>query len=106
MLLQLGNYDLDVVYIPGTKIPLADTHSRKHLPNSYPQYSKGIDSHVHSIISPISNRRLDEIRMATTNDLELQTLIKVILNGWPAERRSCDPSLTDFWNHMDEQSCS
>ena len=66
MLLQLGNYDLDVVYIPGTKIPLADTLSRKHLPNSYPQYSKGMDAHVHSIISrvPISNRRLDEIRMA------------------------------------------
>ena len=66
-----------------------------------------MDSHVHSIISrvPISNRRLDEIRMAAINDLDLQTLIKVILNGWPAERRSYD-SLIDFWNHMDEQSCS
>ena len=75
MLLQLGNYDLDVVYIPGTKISLADTLSRKHLPNIYHQYSKGMDSHEHSIISrvPISNRRLDEIRMATTNDLDLQT---------------------------------
>ena len=40
MLLQLGNYDLDVVYIPGTKISLADTLSRKHLPNIYTNTQK------------------------------------------------------------------
>ncbi|KAK3107010.1 hypothetical protein FSP39_004902 [Pinctada imbricata] len=104
MLLQLGNYDLDITYVPGTKIPLADTLSRKHLPNTFPKYSKGMDSHVHSILShmPISNRKLDEIRTATANDLDLQTLIKVILNGWPSERRSYDPSLIEFWNHRDE----
>ncbi|XP_056017382.1 uncharacterized protein K02A2.6-like [Ostrea edulis] len=106
MLLQLSNYDLDVIYIPGTKIPLANTLSRKHLPNSYPQYSKGMDSHVHSIISrvPITSRMLDDIHIATANDQDLQTLIKTILNGWPTERKSCDSSLIEFWNYRDELS--
>ena len=30
---------------------------------------------------------------------------EVILNAWPAERRSCDPSLIDFWNHRDKLCC-
>ncbi|XP_056009478.1 uncharacterized protein K02A2.6-like [Ostrea edulis] len=89
-----------------TKIPLADTLFRKHLPNSYPQYSKGMDSHVHSIISRvlITSRRLDDIRIGTANDLDLQTLIKTILNGGPTERKSCDSSLIEFWNYRDELS--
>ena len=107
MLLQLANYDLEVTFIPGTKIPVADTLSRKYLPNTYPKYSKGMDSHVHSILSqlPITDRKLDEIRIATANDLDLQALIKVIQHGWPEERRFCQPSLIEFWNHRDELTC-
>ena len=39
-----------------------------------------MDSHVHSILSqlPTTDRKLDEIGIATANDLDLQTLIKII----------------------------
>lgn len=53
---------------------------------------------------PISNRRLDDIRIATTRDIDLQTLIKVLMNEWPDERRSCDTILIEFWNHGDKLS--
>ena len=53
MLLQLQKYDLHIEFVKGTSIPLADTLSRKFLPNTYPDLSEGLDLHVHSQLFPI-----------------------------------------------------
>ena len=50
MLLQLQKYDLHVEFVKGKSIPLADTLSRKYLPDTYPDLSKGLDMHVHSVV--------------------------------------------------------
>ena len=50
MLLQLQKYDLHIEFVKGKSIPLADTLSRKYLPDTYPDLSKGLDMHVHSVV--------------------------------------------------------
>ncbi len=62
MLLQLQRYDLDVQYIPGKCIPVADTLSRKFVSDTYPELAEGMDTHVHTVISslPISDRKLQD----------------------------------------------
>ena len=60
MLLQLQSYDLDVTYVPGKQIPVADTLSRKFVSDTYPSLIKDLDALVHSVLAnlQISERKL------------------------------------------------
>ncbi len=104
--LQLQKYDLRVEFVRGKDIPLADALSRNFLPDTYPELSEGMDAHVRSVVNnvPFSANRLDEIRNATNSDTRFQNLKNVIKYGWPDERRSCQPSVIEFWNHRDQLS--
>lgn len=106
MLLQLQRYDIDLYHLPGKSIPVADTLSRKFLPDTYPHISEGLDLQVHSVLSslPISERKLEAIRSATCRDEQLSTLAEIILNGWPESRKECSPCVVEYWNHRDELS--
>ena len=63
MLLQLQKYDLQIEFVKGKSIPLADTLSRKYLPDTFPELSEGMDLHVHSVVSnlPFSDGKLQEL---------------------------------------------
>ena len=98
MLMYLQRYHLDVHFIPGKLIPVADTLSRKSLPDTYPELSKNIETFVHSIVAQhgVSDRRLNEIRSATAQNEQFQTLKTTILLGWPNERSSCAPEIREY----------
>ena len=106
MLLQLQRYDLDVTFKPGSQIPVADTLSRNFVQDTFPEFAKGMNAHVHTILSsiPISDCKLEEVRRETELDEQLQLLRDTILDGWPDARNSCPPKIVDFWNHRDELS--
>ena len=67
ILLQFQRYDLDIKHVSGRDIPLADTLSRKFLPDTYPELSEGLDLHVHTVFSTISvsDRKLEQVRQVT-----------------------------------------
>ena len=106
LLLQLQRYDLDIKHVSGRDIPLADTLSRKFLPDTYPELSEGLDLNVHTVFSTISvsDRKLEQVRQVTLNDVQFQTLKRTILDGWPETRKMCSPSILEHWNHRDELS--
>ena len=66
--------------MPGKLIPVADTLSRKYLPHTMPELSKGIEAQVHLVHENIqvSDRRLEQIRLSTESDPQFQTLTKYI----------------------------
>ena len=49
--------------------------------------------------------KIEQIRNATSTDVQMQTLTKVILDGWTTERKHCTKMLIDYWFHRDEMSC-
>lgn len=104
MLLQLQKYDLNVQHVPGKQIPLADTLSRKFLPDTYPNMSEGIDMHVHTVLDmlPVNDCKLHEIRVATSNDPDMCELVEVVRRGWPEKRYSCPSSVLEYWNFRDQ----
>ena len=59
MLVQLQGYDVDLVYVPGKFIPVADTLSRNCLSDIYPEIMSSVTASVHTVVSnlPISDRR-------------------------------------------------
>ena len=103
MLLQLQHYDIDVQYVSGKKIPVADTLSRRYVSDTYPEISEGMDLHVHVLSSlPISDRKMKEIKAHTEQDPQMDQLKQVMLKGWPEERHRCPEQVLDYWNFRDE----
>ena len=53
---------------------------------------------------PISDQKLEELRTATRNDMQMNQLKKFILSGWPERRSECPDAVAGFWNYRDEMS--
>jgi hypothetical protein len=89
MLLQVQGYDLDVNYVSGKEILVADTLSRNFVTDTFPDLSKGMEAQIHSFMTnlPRSDRKLQEIKNESDCDEQFQLLRDVILQGWPENRR-------------------
>ena len=101
MLLHILDYQLDMMYQPGTKMHLSDALSRltSHNNNSKAEPITGLDVTVHDIqifteISPLS---LEKIQCVTENDPDLKTLRQYIQDGFPANKSDCRVGQSIFW---------
>ncbi|XP_060582493.1 uncharacterized protein K02A2.6-like [Ruditapes philippinarum] len=106
LLLQIQQFDIEVVHFSGKSIPVADTLSRHFVKDTYPELSDGLDVHVHTVINslPVSDGKLQDLRLSTQQDSQFQTLKQTIIDGWPESRHECPNSILEFWNHRDELS--
>ena len=61
---------------------------------------------VHHItqITPASQTRLQELRLAMKSDPILKSLSKIIHEGWPQSKKDCPKPLLEFWNFIQEIS--
>ena len=106
MLLCILDYQLDVMYQPGTKMHLSDALSRltSHNDNSKANSIPGLDITVHDVevfteISPLS---LVKIKHVTRDDPVLQTLKQYIQDGFPENKANCAESVQDYFNFREE----
>ena len=104
MLLRLQKYDLDITYVRGKHLHVADTLSRAH----HPDCSEDIDSAeiqlaVHTIVKdlPITDERLRDLQSVTRLDPQLQRLKHFIEHGWPTNIINVPKILHDFWKIRD-----
>ncbi|KAK3703506.1 hypothetical protein QZH41_002225 [Actinostola sp. cb2023] len=102
MMMRLQKYDFEVRYEQGKNMHLADTLSRAFLPTT--EHPSGADFENVNMASflPISDERLQDIRLATDKDETLQLLKDVILRGWPAERKDLPTQITPYFSVRDE----
>ena len=96
MLLKLQRYDLKVTYKKGTQLPIADTLSRACITNRN-QETEFENLTVHATI-PFSAEKIERLKEATLADPTLTALRKVILEGWPKEKRAVDPIIKHYWD--------
>uniref|UniRef100_A0A0A9Y5C8 RNA-directed DNA polymerase n=1 Tax=Lygus hesperus TaxID=30085 RepID=A0A0A9Y5C8_LYGHE len=96
MRLQLFLYQLDVIYIPGKDLILADFLSRNLGTNdSEGCHNYVSDKYVHAVASNISGSQqiLQKFRDSTALDETLQQLLQFVANGWP---RSVPPRVQRY----------
>ena len=88
MLLRLLRYKLNLEYVPGTNVCIADMLSRAHPSpetsgEDYPD--EEMELRIHSLVSelPISGEKANLLKQATATDKALQSVQVLICKGWP-----------------------
>ena len=86
MMLRIQKYDLQIMYVPGKGIPVADALSR--ISSCHDKAIQGLDVSVHEIHINLnaSPTRVRQIQEETAKDPALSTLREVIMGGWPEKR--------------------
>ena len=101
MLLRLLRYRLNVHYVPGSRMYIADTLSRAFLQDNDSQEEKSVDDQmrIHTISTdyPASPEKLTNIRKATEEDSVLQRIKEYTCNEWPVPKGSCPTNILPYW---------
>ena len=107
LLLRLVHYNLNTEFLRGKENVIADALSRV-----CPQQSNNSniqDSNIDVIpvnhitrSAPVSQTRLQELRLATQSDPTLYSLQKTIHKRWPQSKKDCPEQLLEFWHFRQE----
>ena len=87
IMMRYHRYDVHFVFVKGTDLLIADTLSRAHQDDSVEDQGYRDRIMNVSVFGDIPDKRLDEIREATSCDASLQSVMKLVLEGWPADKR-------------------
>ena len=80
-------YEVHFLIVKGTDLLIADTLSRAHQDDSGNEQGDHTRIMNVCVFGDILDKRLDEIREATLCDASLQSVMKLVLEGWPADKR-------------------
>lgn len=101
MLLQLQKYDMRIVYTPGKDMLVADALSRAALPTPPTEHSVlGDEKVVYDIRphEPLGGPLTEQLRAATASDSDMQTLMRLHKEGWPARQKSLPLAAQPYWH--------
>ena len=75
LMLQLQQYDIEVIHFRGISIPLGDALSRKYVSETFPNLIEGLDAHVHTVLVslPVSVFVREKAETIVVYDLKLAT---------------------------------
>ena len=105
-MMRIQKYDVDIVYLPGKDMVLADILSRAYLPEC-PSFGS-VEAEIETVnmlqYVPISADSLSSIRSATTQDSTLQKLIETIQQRWPKDKTKTPGEIRPYFSIQDELS--
>ena len=87
IMMRYHRYNVHFVFVKGTDLLIADTLSRAHQDDSGNEQGDHTRIMNVSVFGDILDKRLDEIREATSCDASLQSVMKLVLEGWPEDKR-------------------
>ena len=105
LLLRLQKYDINIAYVPGKYVHVADALSRACL-NEQPtdfELNNDMEVVVYSLVAnvPMTEEKVT-MESATAKDDTLQALRKVVKTGWPSHRSKLPSSIAHYWHLRDE----
>ncbi|XP_052123376.1 uncharacterized protein K02A2.6-like [Frankliniella occidentalis] len=96
--IKLLMYKLNVQYIPGSQMYIADLLSRDPLPEEKSdEVLLNVVIHTMTNLSPISGPLKDKIREESNQDEELQMLKRIVLDGWPEAINKVEAKIKPYW---------
>ena len=85
IMMRYNRYDVNLIFVKGTSLHIADTLSRAHLDSV--EGNQDDRARIMNIYA-FPDKRLHEIREATLLDTSLQTVIKLVLDGLPQDKHN------------------
>ena len=104
MIFRIKPYAVNVKYLPGSSLVLADTLSRAYLPDETPDQPDEFEIHVLDS-GNFSEPMLQKLKDETQKDPELQQLKTVVMDGWQQIKDKTPAETRPYWNYRDEISC-
>lgn len=104
--ISLQPFNFKIVYKPGKELVIADHLSRTHSKDCSKIESEKVETFVCMITQNIdfTDERIENIQKETSNDQELQILLKYILEGWPEDKFNVHELAKPYWSFKDEIS--
>ena len=108
MMMKLQRYSFNVVYKKGSSLYIADALSRAYLPSStcetedFEVFRLDVEETYHTNHPNFCPDTEANLKRATKQDNSLQSLISIILNGWPDNKKDLPSELYSYWNYRDE----
>jgi len=111
MLLRLQRFSLSLTYKKGSEMFISDMLSRAALPmceksdsedHNFEIFALQLSRVDHTAHVRISDPKLQEIRNITRDDVELSTLKRVVLAGWPEQKTDVPACVAEYYNYRDE----
>ena len=109
-LIRLQRYDLNVVYVPGKEMFVADMLSRASINLPLSDDEKELQDDYKFLISTViknlncSEKMRERIVSETKNDIILSKVIHYVHNGWPESSKICHPNAKAYWTDRNELS--
>ena len=103
MLLCTQKYDINVTYLQGKHMYIADMLSRAYLPEERNCQTEFEQINMVSFL-PIRDERLQQISKATEQDDVSNQLRQTILQGWPDNKTELPATLHQYHNIRDEMT--
>ena len=104
IMMRYNRYDVNFVFVKGTSLHIADTLSRAHLDSVEGNQDDPTRTTNIYAFAEIPDKRLDEIRAATLRDTSLQTVIKLVLDGWPQDKHNIPSQALPYFDMRDSLS--
>lgn len=103
--LKLAKYKINLQYLPGKFLHIADLLSRSFLPENNGS-DEWIDEEVHTIITSIniSDKKKAEFQKASLDDPVLSQLIQYHFNGWPETKNETADNVKHYFNMQGDLS--
>ena len=102
MLIRALAYDIEVRYLEGKKMLLADTLSRAYLPTQGENTASEFETVNAITCLQMSESRISQLKQETQSDQNLQTLKRTILQGWPSMKSEVQVEAAPYFHIRDE----
>ncbi|XP_060083209.1 uncharacterized protein K02A2.6-like [Ylistrum balloti] len=105
IMVRMMRYDIEFTFVKGSSLILADTLNRAYLEKESRLEERSRILSV-NIFGDIPDAQLDEIREATSKDTGLQSVIRLVLDGWPDDKNEVPSGALPYLDFRDVISYS
>lgn len=100
MKLRLSKYTIELKYVPGKYLYIADLLSRYFDKDNRSKEIEDMDELVHSL--NCSDKKKAQFQSYTDEDRTLKKLKETIINGWPKNKNSLDEDLKPYYRMRED----